>query len=202
MIVIGLTGGLASGKTRIAKMFAELGAEVLNADAIAHRALYKNTHCYKQVIGKFGKSILNPDDSINRKKLARLAFISDKKQKQLCSIIHPWVFAYIREKIKKTEKNKAVKAVIIEAVLLIESGLYKDMDKILLVMSTAAQQISRAALKRKMTQAQAKQRMRFQFGFAQKSKYADYIIDNRGALKDTEKKVKKIWESILRRNNL
>ncbi|MCG2712438.1 MAG: dephospho-CoA kinase [Candidatus Omnitrophica bacterium] len=202
MIIIGLTGGLASGKTRIAKMFADLGAQVLHADSIAHRALFKNTYCYKQVIGKFGKSILNADGSINRKKLARLAFSSDKKQQQLCRVIHPWVFAYIREKIEKIEKNKAVKAVIIEAVMLIESGLYKDMDKILVVRSTAAQQISRATLERRMTQAQVKQRMRFQLGFTQKSRYADYIIDNRGALKDTEKKAKKIWELILRKNNL
>ncbi len=199
MIIIGLTGGLASGKTRIAKMFADLGAEVLNADSIAHRALYKSTYCYKLIVGKFGKSILNPDKSINRKKLARLAFINKKKQQQLCSIIHPWVFDYIRGKIKKTEKNKAVQAIVVEAVLLIESGLYKEMDKIIVVRATTEQQLLRAVLKRKMTHAQAKQRMRFQLGFAQKSKYADYIIDNRGSLKDTEKKVKKIWKSILRK---
>ncbi len=198
MIIIGLTGGLASGKTTISKMFAEFGAEVLNVDSIAHRALYKSTRCYKQVIGKFGKSILNPDESINRKKLARLAFISERKQQQLCSIIHPWVFDYIRKKIKKIEKSKTVKAIVIEAVLLIESGLYRDMDKILLVRSTIEQQLSRATLNRKMTHAQAKQRMRFQLGFAQKSRYADYIIDNRGTLKDARKSVEKVWRSILK----
>lgn len=196
MIVIGLTGGLASGKTRIASMFAALGAQVLNADSIAHKALYKKTICYKQVIKKFGLSILNADDSINRKKLARLAFVDNKKQQQLCQVIHPWVFAYIKKKIKKVEKSKAVKAVIVEMVLLIESGFYKEMDKILLVKATTAQQFSRAILKRKMTLAQVKQRIRFQLGFNQKSKYADYIIDNRGELKDTRKIVKKVWKSI------
>jgi len=92
MIVIGLTGGLASGKTEIALMFAKLSAKVLNADVIAHRALYKKTICYKQVIKKFGRSILNADDSINRKKLAQMVFVNDKKQQQLCQVIHPCIF--------------------------------------------------------------------------------------------------------------
>jgi len=196
MIVIGLTGGIASGKTSIARIFAALGAKVLDADKIAHRALYKNTIPYKQVIWEFGEGILNTDGSINRKRLARMAFVSDKKQQQLCRIIHPWVFEYIRKKIKKAEKNKTVRVIIVEAVLLIESGLYKSMDKILLVKAAVGQQISRAILKRKMTQAQVRQRMNFQLEFTQKSKYADYIIDNRGALKDVKKKVEKIWKTI------
>ncbi|MCK4994712.1 MAG: dephospho-CoA kinase [Candidatus Omnitrophica bacterium] len=198
MIVIGLTGGLASGKTEIAKMFAALGAKVLNADKIAHRALYRKTIAYKQVIGKFGKGFLNADDSINRKKLAKLIFESDKKQQQLCRIIHPWVFEYIKKRIKKIEKNKAVKAVVVEMVVLIESGFYKHIDKILLVNATTGQQMQRAILRNNMTKVQAKQRMRFQLGFNQKSKYADYIIDNRRTLKDTGKQVEKIWKTILR----
>lgn len=199
MIVIGLTGGLASGKTSIARMFAGLGAKILDADLIAHRALYKNTISYQQVVKKFSKRILNADGSINRRKLAFLAFSSDKNQRQLCSIIHPWVFEYIRKKIKKFKKDKTAKVIIIEAVLLIESGFYKDMDQIMLVKSTAGQQIERAVLNRKMTKLQVKRRMNFQLSFAQKRKYADYIINNGGTLKDTGKSVKKIWESIARK---
>ena len=115
--------------------------------------------------------------------------------------MHPWVFDSIKKKIKIAKKNKAIKVVVIEMVLLIESGFYKNMDKIILVKSTIEQQISRATSRSNMSLEQIKQRMKFQLSFNEKAKFVDCIINNQGALKDTEIEVKKIWKAILRKTS-
>lgn len=196
MVVIGITGGLASGKTEVSRMFKRLGAKVLNADIIAHRALYKNTRPYRQVIKLFGQEIVNRDGSINRKKLGRIVFSSKSKQRRLCSIVHPWVFNYIESALQNLRRRKKLKAVVVEAVLLIESGFYKKVDIIVLVKSTVKLQLMRATKKRNIAAEDAKKRMSFQLEFAKKKKYADYIVDNCGALKYTRSQVNNIWESI------
>jgi len=199
MVMVGITGSMGSGKTTVAKMFGRLGAAVLDADAIAHRALYKNTRVYRQILKRFGRTVLNRDRSINRKKLASTAFRSSQEQRQLCAIVHPWVFAYIDKKIKGLKRKKSIKAVIVEAVLLIESGLYRRVDKTVVIKATQAQQRMRAMKKRKMTLSQVKERMRFQLPLSIKIKYADYVIDNRGTLSNTERQVKNFWKMAVSR---
>ncbi|MFH1062080.1 MAG: dephospho-CoA kinase [Candidatus Omnitrophota bacterium] len=198
LMVIGLTGGLASGKTTVAKLFAGFGAAVLDADKISHRALFKNSRCYNKIVKRFGRKILNDNGKINRKKLAELAFKNKTEQAALCAIIHPWVFEYIDKKIKLYKKNKELKLLMVEAVLLIESGLYKKMDKIVVVKASPSQQLLRAKLNRNMDEESAKQRMRYQLKLARKIKYADYLIDNQGAFKNTEFQVKKIVVQLLK----
>ncbi|MCP4650234.1 MAG: dephospho-CoA kinase [PVC group bacterium] len=199
MIKLGITGGLSSGKTTVAKMFKELGARVLDADRIAHRAIYKNSLCYRRVIKAFGELILNPDSSINRKKLAKVAFKNKKNQQKLCDIVHPWVLKYINKKLYEYSKTDAIKISVVDAALLVESGLYQNMDSVLIVKSTPQQQIERAFGSKKISVEQAKQRMGFQLPLNKKIKYADYVVDNRGNLTQTKAQVKKIWkESKLR----
>lgn len=197
LIVIGLTGGLASGKTTTANLFARFGAVVLDADKISHKALFKNSFCYSKIVKRFGRKILENNGKINRKLLAELAFKNKTEQAALCAIIHPWVFEYIDKKIKFYKKNKAIKLLIVEAVLLIESGLYKKMDKVILVKASQRQQILRAKLNRNMDAESAKQRMQYQLNYAQKIKYADYCIDNQGTFKNIEFQVKKIVDKLL-----
>lgn len=211
MLVVGVTGGLASGKTVVAQMFHRLGAVVLDADKIAHRAIYTHSSCYDKIVRAFGRVILNSNGSINRKKLAAIAFKDKKKQKQLSSIVHPRVIAYIKKKIGEYRKKKTkgpllkrnrkvhphrINVVVVDAALLIESGLYKNMDITIVVRSTRQQQIQRALERGRMSYQQAKQRIRFQLPLHKKIKYADYIIDNQKGLKHTEFQVKAFWDKI------
>ncbi len=196
--VIGLTGGLASGKTTVGQSFANFGAVVLDADKIARRALYKNSKYYKQIVVRFGRGIIDQNGTINRGKLAEIAFKNKKEQKALCDLTHPWVFDYVEKKIKTYKNDKDVKLLIIEAALLIESGLYKKMDKIVLVLADESQQLSRAKLTRNMDVKLAEKRMQYQMSSAKKNKYSDYVIDNRGAFENIEEQVKKIIEKILK----
>ncbi|MFH1459946.1 MAG: dephospho-CoA kinase [Candidatus Omnitrophota bacterium] len=200
ILIVGLTGGIASGKSVVLKMFKKLGAIVYDADRIAHQALFKNSECYKLVLDQFGKEILNSDGSINRKKLAKIAFINKDKQEQLCRIIHPWVFEYLKQKITLYKNSKTKKVIVVDAVLLIESGLYLGMNKIIVVKATKQQQYKRAHKFRTMSPSQVKERMQFQMANPEKIKYADYVVDNRKTLKYTERQVKKIWQEIMLNN--
>ncbi|MBU1045012.1 MAG: dephospho-CoA kinase [Candidatus Omnitrophica bacterium] len=197
LIVIGLTGGLASGKSTAAKMFTAFGAIILDADRIGHKTLAKNSKCFKKIVKRFGNRILDCNGTINRGSLAKVAFKNSANQKALCAIIHPWIFEYIDKKIKLYQKNKDVRLLIVEAVLLIESGLFEKMDKNIVVKSNQAQQLLRAKLNRNMDKEAAKQRMQYQLKLADKIKYADYVIDNRGTFKNTESQVKKIVVKLL-----
>jgi len=196
--VIGLTGGIASGKSTVAEMFFALGAEIIDADKVGHKALAKNSRCYKKIIKYFGDKIVDCNGQIDRAALAQIAFRNTVNQEALCAIIHPWVFEYIDKKIKFYRKNKNIKLLIIEAVLLIESGLHKKMDSIMVVKADKSQQISRARLNREMNENSIKQRMKYQISLAKKIKYADYVIDNQGTFKNTELQVNKFVAKLLK----
>jgi len=194
MLIIGITGNLASGKTAVARMFRQQGALVLDADKIAHKAISKGSACYRKIVRVFGKGCLNKDYTISRRKLARVAFGNRTNQRQLTSIIHPWVISTITKRLKQCRMKKKYKAVIVDAVLLIESGLYKKMDVNIVVKSTQAMQLERVLKYRDLSLDQARQRMKFQMPLARKIKYADYVIDNRSTLKNTKEQVKRLWK--------
>lgn len=196
MAVIGITGSLASGKSTVASVFGRCGAVIFNADTIAHRALFRNTQCYEKLIKRFGSVILDRRGLINRKKLAAAGFADKKSERDLCAIIHPWVFAYLDKHIGVCQKKCPRKAIVVDAALLIESGLYRRMDAVIVVRSTLAQQKRRAAAGRNMTAEQFQERVRFQIPFGEKIKHADYVIDNRGALRDTESQVRKLCKQL------
>ena len=196
MLKVGITGGLASGKTLVAKMFKQRGAVVLDADRIAHRTLYKNGQCYKAIIKVFGKTILNANKSINRKKLAGLAFHNSESQKHLCSIIHPEMLGLIRKKLVKHKRQKKTKISVVDAALLIETGLYKEMDKVILIKSTKQQQIERAVKEKNISLEQVRLRMRFQLPSNKKIKYSDYVIDNQNSITSVRAQVSQIWKDL------
>lgn len=194
MFCVGITGNLASGKTTVAKMFQRQGAVVLDADRIAHQVIQKKSCGFQKIVRAFGYSILSLDGSISRKKLAEVAFKNKKNQKLLCSIIHPLVLAQIRHKLKELRKRKEKRVVVVDAALLIESGFYQEMDARIVVKATKTKQIARICQNQKLKISDAEKRLKFQLPLIKKIKYADYVIDNRGSLKQTENQVKNIWE--------
>jgi len=163
-------------------MFGRCGATVFNADRIAHRALFRNTSSYRKLITRFGKVILNKRGGIDREKLAAIGFADARNERDMCAIIHPQVFAYLRRNIRMCRKKNPRRAIVVEAPLLIESGLFRSMDTVIVVRAALPQQRQRAVVKRKMTADQFRRRIRLQMPLREKIKCADYIIDNRGTL--------------------
>jgi len=188
-IILGLTGGFGSGKTTVAKMFRGLGAEIVDADKLAHNCIKKGPGVYQKISAIFGKSVLQSDKKIDRRKLAVLVFNNRSMLKKLNNIIHPEVIRMIKESILSSR----AKVVVLDAPLLIEAGLCDIVDKIIVVIVSRQKQVERVFKKTKIKKEEILKRIRCQMPLSKKARLADFVIDNNGDLKDTKSQVKQIW---------
>ena len=189
--VIGITGGLASGKTTIADMFVEMGAVKIDADAIAHQILENDPAIKQEVIDAFGEEVLT-EGRIDRKKLAEKVFFDKEKLNGLGDILHPAVIRQINEEVSRHED----KVVVIDAPLLIEAGLHEMMDIVIVVFADYETQVKRAA-DRGFSEKVAKSIITMQMPMTEKVKFADFTIDNSSNDKEAVKQgVEKIWQKM------
>ncbi len=195
MKIIGLTGCIGSGKTTVAKILKRLGAQIIEADAVSHQ-LIQPTHtgplnAWKKVVKIFGTDILSADNRIDRKKLSEIVFSNPSCLRKLESILHPMIINNIKKQILYFKKQSA-SFIVIEAPLLIETGLDKIVDKIIVVKTPQDIRLRRVSKKLKITIKDVKEREKHQLTQKQKLKYADFVIDNSGSIKETRKQVEKM----------
>jgi dephospho-CoA kinase len=196
MIIIGLTGGMASGKNLVASFFAESGAHLIDADTIAHKVVMPDTPGWEEVIQVFGIEILDKNRIIDRSKLAEIAFHNPQKLEQLCDIIHPKVLSEITEQvqnIKTTDKNALV---VVNVPLLIEVGWYEWVDIVVLVTLPFNLQIERLMKRNTLSYEEAEERISTQMSLEEKEEYADYIIDNSATRENTRQQTLNILADI------
>ncbi len=179
--VIGLTGNIATGKSVVRKMLEHLGAFGLDADALTHQASAKGGPAYAQIVKLFGEWVVGDDGEINRARLGRVAFNDPEALARLEAILHPMVGQAVDFLVKRTKAS----VVVIEAIKLIESGLGKECDALWVVNVPEAAQVARLVAKRKLTEAEARQRLAAQPPQADKLKAASLIIENGGSFEDT-----------------
>lgn len=191
-VIIGITGSFGSGKTTVAKMFARLGAYVIDADRVYHSLIKPGKPCYKKIVQHFGRDILSRTGKIDRKKLGGIVFKEKSRLKLLNSVTHPEVI----KKIKDMARSKKSGVIIIEAPLLIESGFHKEMDKVVLVANKKEEQIKRMREGRGLSSGKTLKRIRMQMPFKKKLASADFIIDNSGSKAQTLRQVKNIWQKL------
>ncbi|TAM43456.1 dephospho-CoA kinase [bacterium] len=194
-IVIGVTGGLASGKSTVARMLKNRDCELIDADKLAHRLLYRGGRVYKKIVGFFGSGILKPNKSIDRQKLAGVVFLHALALKKLNSIVHP----ELKKEIFRRIGNSGKRIIILDAALIIEAGLRRKLDKLVVVTAKRGQQIKRSCSKLDINNNQAALRMKSQISQDEKSRFADFIIDNSGSINETKKQVveirRRLWKS-------
>jgi dephospho-CoA kinase len=202
MIKVGLTGGIASGKSLVSRMFTELGAHTIDADELAHELMTPGQPAYNEIVEKFGDSILHPDKTINRSKLAELAF--DKKRPriyELNRILHPGVIQKYEGWMDDIEKQEPEAVVMLEAALLLEAGLRRRFDKIVVVTLKQQQRIERWSQRFKVDQETARlevtRRMMAQAPDEAKLQAADFVIDNSGSIDETKAQVKNVYDALL-----
>jgi dephospho-CoA kinase len=196
MVVIGVTGGLATGKSTVAGLFKKHGAKVLDADKIAHRLMKRGQPCFRPVVKRFGKDILT-GGRIDRAKLSRIVFKDRTRLKALTRIVHPSVVREIRKEVIRVSRSRK-QPVVIDAPLLIEAGLDRIVDWLIVVKAPRQVQLKRAGTRGGMTPNEALCRISTQMPLKEKIKRADAVIDNGANLLKTEKQVEAIWQRILR----
>jgi len=197
VIRIGLTGSIASGKSTVSKFLRELGAIVIDADKVAKEIVKPGTPALKEIVECFGKDVLNKAGSLNRKKLARIVFSDSAKLKMLNEITHPRIVEKIKNTITCLEKKDKTRIIVIDAPLLIETGLDKLVDEVWVVYVTPKTQIERLLQREKdMTHEEALKRINSQMSTVEKIKYADRVIYNNGSISETKNQVKKLWKQI------
>tara|TARA_Y100001934_G_scaffold276823_1_gene374220 strand:+ start:975 stop:1604 length:630 start_codon:yes stop_codon:yes gene_type:complete len=177
-LLVGLTGGMGTGKSLVASIFMELGAHILDADLICRKLVEPGQPALKEISECFGENILDKSMNLDRKKLAQIIFNDPDKKKILENILHPKVFAFEKEKYKKFCKINPSALVIIDAALLIESGNYKNMDKVVVVSTNKKNQMKRILARGGLPKDEIVSRINNQMPSQEKKRYADFILDN------------------------
>ena len=203
MLKVGLTGGIASGKSIVGEMFVALGAHLVQADRISHQLMQPGQSVYDEVVAHFGREILNSDGTVNRSKLAEAAFgkaASASRIEELNRIVHPAVIRKQEEWMEEIGGLHPHAVTIVEAALILEAGAAKRFGRLIVVTSTDEQRVTRFAARQKLDPDAARKevvrRMAAQLPETEKIKAADYIIDNSGSLEHTQEQVGQIWEKL------
>lgn len=208
MLKVGLTGGIASGKSVVGEMFVALGAHLVQADRIAHSLMQPGEAVYNEVVRHFGREILNPDLSVNRAKLAEVAFgpATDaeghraSRIEELNRIVHPVVIRSQDEWLVEMGRQDPHAVAIVEAALLLEAGAGDRFDWMIVVTCAEDQRVARFAARQKIDLETARKevtrRMTAQLPDPEKIKAADYVIDNSGTLDQTREQVRQVWEQL------
>ena len=200
MLRIGLTGGVACGKSTVGAMLAERGAHYLQADTLAHQLYAPGTETYDAVVRTFGRDIVNPDGSINRSKLANAAFPA--RIGELNAIVHPAVVVAQNKWMVEVERTDPNGVAVVEAALLVEAGATRDFDKLIVVTCNLEQKVERYARRAKASldeaRAEVLRRSAAQMPDEEKAKRGNYVIDNSGTIEETARQVDAMWAELRR----
>ena len=199
MLRVGLTGGVACGKSTVAKMFAELGAHIIDADTVAHE-LYRPGHeVLQELVKHFGPEILKTDGELDRAKLATLVFDGGRVE-ELNKIVHPAVIRQQDQWMRALEEKDRHAVAIVEAALILEAGIKDHFDRIMVVTCKPAQKIARFAQRtgtsEEAARADVERRNKAQMPDAEKAQRADFVIDNSGSIEETRHQVQRIYSEL------
>ena len=199
MLRVGLTGGLASGKSTVAGFFRELGAFHLDADRLAHELIAPGGSAEREVISRFGGGILGTDGAVDRKALGAIVFSDPEALADLNAIVHPKVRKEIAQRILEHESGASpAEVALVDAALLVESGIHRDLDALIVVACPEPVQLARAGARGGMSESDARSRIAAQAPLAEKLTVADHVIDNGASLDETKQQVRRVWDELLR----
>jgi len=197
MLKIGLTGGIASGKSTVSAMFKELGCYVLDSDAITRELFEPGTSVNAAVAQRFGPRVVAADGSIDRKILGEMVFGDPELRLALNSLVHPAIKQRQSEFLNRLEASDPRAIGIVEAALMVEVGTYSDYDRLIVVTCSPAVQRERLRARSALTNEQIESRIASQMPMEEKVKVADFVIDNSGDIEDTRRQVKKVQSQLL-----
>jgi dephospho-CoA kinase len=198
MLIVGLTGGVASGKTTVSQILTKEGAYLIDADQIARDLVHPHTPAWNELTKVFGKEILQEDGSIHRKRLAGKVFSDPEQRNLLNQILHPRIRAEMNKRVKEIGEKDPNAIIVIDAALLIELGYHQAMDKVIVVSATERQQIERLKKRDGMDQEEAQKVLSSQMALEEKMKVADFVICNERSIEETKRKVREVFQELKR----
>ncbi|MFZ5641627.1 MAG: dephospho-CoA kinase [Bacillota bacterium] len=193
MFVIGLTGNIASGKSTVSEILQSLGAAIIDADKVAREIVEPGTPGLDKIAACFGREVLRPDGTLDREKLGRRVFNDPAELDRLNTITHPLILENIRAKLDKLERSGDIKAAVIDAPLLIETGLHQTVDELWVVTVDPAIQIKRVTERDNLSREEAAARIASQMPQEEKARLADVVIDNSGTPGELRAAVENLW---------
>ena len=200
MKVIGLTGGIASGKSTVSQMLSELGAVVIDADKIGHEAFRPDTDAWRQVVAEFGRGILDRDGEIDRSRLADVVFNDPRALEKLNRIMHPRMRRIVEGRIEAL-RGQGVEAVVLEAALLIEAKWTDLVDQVWVAVAPESQVIDRLRSQRGFNEERGRARIESQMSAAERARHADVLIVNDADMDTLREKVRELWEDLPSQDN-
>jgi dephospho-CoA kinase len=199
MLNIGLTGGIASGKSTVANMFVKYGAHVIDFDELAHEVQEPGMPAWKEVVNRFGEGILQTDKKIDRNKLGNIVFADKEKLVELNNIVHPLVYQESHLRLNEIGKKEKHAIVLSDIPLLFEGNMQHLFDLTILIIIKPEEQISRLMARNGFSKEEAGKRLKSQMPISEKIARADIVIDNQGSISETEKRVGRVWQKLLQR---
>jgi dephospho-CoA kinase len=201
MLKVGLTGSIAVGKSYVLSVFRELGCHTVDADEVAREVIQPCRPAYHDIVREFGQGVLLSDGSINRMALGELVFNDSHKRHRLNAIVHPRIMEEINETISRTREVEPQGTVIVDAALIIEAGLQKSFDKLIVVLCTPQTQIERLMHRDHLSREMAQKRIEAQMSSEEKRAYADFEIDTSGSFKHTRQQVEQVYQALRKVNH-
>jgi dephospho-CoA kinase len=198
ILTVGLTGGIAVGKSTVDAMFEKLGAHVIDADAIVHELLAPGGAAAARIIEAFGPRVASPGGGVGRDALGAIVFSNPTERKRLEEIVHPLVTREIEARLEDVSRTGAVSVAIVDASLLVETGAHARFDRLVVVTCSEERQVERLIASRGLSREDALSRVRAQASSSYKSRPADYIIVNDGDLEVTRLQVERVYLSLVR----
>lgn len=203
-IIVGITGGIACGKSTVSRMLKEFGTILIDVDEIGHKLLKKGNPEYDKIVEFFGEGILDKSGEISRTELGKIVFSCEKKRRQLDAIMHPPMIEQSLKAAHALTKLDPQAIVLLDSPLLIEAGLHKSVDLVVVVSCIESIQIERIINRsikngRSLDFAEAQARIKSQMPIEEKVKYADFVIENNGDLDELKEKVNRLWNRLLQR---
>lgn len=196
-MLVGLTGGIATGKSTVSAMFRGLGCVVIDADRLAREVVEPGQPAYNEIVETFGRGVLEPGGRLDRKALGAIVFANEDRRRRLEAITHPRIRARLQARLDDLGAEGFEGIVIFDAPVMIESGTHRGMDRLVVVTSDEAAQVARQQARDGLGPAEATQRIRSQMPLDEKVRVADYVVDNSGDLAATEAQVREVHRRLL-----
>jgi dephospho-CoA kinase len=197
VVIAGLTGGIASGKSTVSAVLAEAGARVIDADRIAREAARKGTAVHADIVAHFGRDILLPDGEIDRRRLGDIVFNDPIEKQVLEGLIHPWVREETARRLERIRTEAPNAVVILDVPLLFEAGMHHGLEEVIVVYAPEAAQLARLMARDRLPPAEALARIRSQMPIEHKKALATLVIDNSGSLEKTRARTLEVYRQLV-----